>query len=397
VTDRGRRLLHPLWPLLLASCAAPPQTVDTPVATAEVDVAEPVAEVQAGPAEPEQAPDPRSALRLTLAAVGDMMLGTDYPEDRLPDDDAVGFLAAVADELRAVDLAFGNLEGVLVDGGEPAKQCSNPAACYLFRSPTRYAERYRDAGFDALSLANNHALDFGEDGRSASMDALRSVGIVHSGREGDFGTLHHAGLTVGFVAFSVTRDSNLLHDYVLAEEIVRVEASRHDLLVVSFHGGAEGDGTSRIPFDEEEYFGEPRGDVVRFARTMVDAGADFVFGHGPHLVRGMELYDGRLIAYSLGNFATYYGISVSGDKGVAPLLVATIDGAGRFIEGRIVSTIQVRPGGPRPDPERRALRQLKELSLADFREPGLAFLDDGRILPIERRYVRPTNYPSSER
>jgi len=326
-----------------------------------------------------------------------MMLGTDYPENRLPDDDAEGFLGAVAGELHAADLAFGNLEGVLADGGEPVKECSNPRACYLFRSPTRYAGRFRAAGFDALSLANNHALDFGEQGRSSSMAALRSVGIVHSGREGDFGALVHDGFAVGFVAFAVTRDSNLLHDYVLAEQIVSAEAAKHDLLVVSFHGGAEGDGTSRIPFGEEEYFGEPRGDVVRFARAMVDAGADFVFGHGPHVLRGMEQYGDRLIAYSLGNFATYYGISVSGDKGIAPLLVVTIDGYGRFVEGRIVSTVQVRPGGPIPDPQQSALQQLRDLSNADFGDPGLEFLEDGRLVPVERRYVRPTAVPSSER
>lgn len=329
-------------------------------------------------------------MQLTIAAVGDMMLGTEYPENRLPDDDAVGFLAGVTEVLVAADLAFGNLEGVLADEAEPAKRCSNLNACYLFRSPTRYADRFAAAGFDALSLANNHARDFGEEGRTTTMRALAARGIAHSGRAGDFATLESHGLSVAFLAFAVTRESNLLHDYPLAAEIVVDAASRHDIVVVSFHGGAEGAGSGRIPFGEEEYFGEPRGDVVRFARSMVDAGADLVFGHGPHVVRGMERYRERLIAYSLGNFATYYGISVTGSRGVAPILLTRIDEHGRFIDGQVVSTRQVRPGGPIVDAERTALKELRDLSRRDLVEPGLEFHDDGRILPAERRFIRPT-------
>jgi len=172
-----------------------------------------------------------------------------------------------------------------------------------------------------------------------------------------------------------------VHDYALAEQTVRGFARDHDIVIVSFHAGAEGLNVERIPFAEEEYYGEPRGDVVRFSRTMVDAGADFVFGHGPHVVRGMELYKQRLIAYSLGNFATYYGISVEGSRGVAPILIATVNAEGAFIDGQIHSTIQIRPGGPVPDPEQRAMALIRTLSIADFKKPGIRFLADGRILP----------------
>lgn len=322
--------------------------------------------------------------------VGDMMLGTDFPEDRLPDDDAARFLAGVAPILQSADLTFGNLEGVLADTDtEPVKDCSNPNACYLFRSPPRYAAHFAAAGFDALSVANNHALDFGEEGRTRTMAALAGHGIAHSGRRGDFASLRYNGLRIAFLAFAVTRNSNLVHDYDVAYRTVADHARSHDLVIVSFHGGAEGSDTTRIPFAEETHFGEPRGNVVRFARSMVDAGADLVFGHGPHVVRGMEHYRDRLIAYSLGNFATYYGISVSGLKGIAPILVATIDQDGRFVEGRIHSTVQIRPGGPVPDPESRALGLLRDLSRQDFRDPGLEFAADGRVTPVARDFLRP--------
>ena len=380
-----RRFACVLSLLALAACGVTPPNVSQPP-----EAPAPVIDAAPAPAETATRPQPRRLpTQLTIAAVGDMMLGTDYPENRLPDDNGVSFLGKVAPILRAADLTFGNLEGVLADtDATPAKQCVNLNACYLFRSPPRYAHHLRNAGFDAMSLANNHARDFGEEGRSASMRALRDVGIAHSGRRGDFASINAKGLKVAFVAFAVTRNSNLLHDYPLAESIVLEQTTTHDIVVVSFHGGAEGAGVTRIPFAEETYYGEPRGDVVRFARSMVDAGADLVFGHGPHVVRGMERYRERLIAYSLGNFATYYGISVSGDKGIAPILVATLDEEGRFIEGRLHSTVQVRPGGPEEDPAQGALTLVRTLSRQDFRDPGLRFENDGRLAVKPRSFIR---------
>jgi hypothetical protein len=361
--------------VVLSGCATRPEPPPAPEAPAEPVVAELPAAV---PAPPE--PD-RSAVRITFASVGDMMLGTDYPENHLPDDDGVGFLADVTPALSAADITFGNLEGVLVDGGEPAKKCSNPSACYLFRSPTRYAEYLRDAGFDVLSLANNHARDFGEEGRTSTMLALSAVGIQHSGREGDFASFEHDDMTVAVLAYAVTKNSNMLLDYELAESTIAEYAATHDIVMVTFHGGAEGVDAVNLPFAEEEYYGEPRGDVVMFARMAVDAGADLVIGHGPHVVRAMESYKGRLIAYSLGNFATYYGISVAGIKGIAPILVATLDGDGKFVEGRIISTRQIRPAGPSIDPEQRALNLIRGLTDEDFGDSGLYFDDDGRFYP----------------
>jgi hypothetical protein len=366
--------------VLLAACTttAPPPS---PPEAEQAEQAEPLpAAVPIAPAEPVQ----RSPIRISIAAVGDMMLGTDYPENHLPDDDGIGFLAGVTPWLRSADITFGNLEGVLVDDGEPGKKCSNPKACYLFRSPSRYAYHYRAAGFDVLSLANNHARDFGEEGRSATMQTLAAAGMHHSGREGDFASFEVKGLRLAVLAYAVTRDSNMLLDYARSEQTVRDYAATHDIVVVSFHGGAEGRDVTRLPFAEEEYYGEPRGDVVRFARMVVDAGADLVIGHGPHVVRAMERYKDRLIAYSLGNFATYYGISVAGIKGIAPILIATLDEEGRFVEGDIISTRQLRPAGPSLDPDGRALKMIRGLSSEDFGNPGLTFHPDGRLMPTDR-------------
>ena len=362
---------------LIGACAASP--VEPPPPEPE-PTPEPIAQP-----EPVAEPEPdESELRITIAAVGDMMLGTDFPDNRLPDDDGESFLADVTPFLESADIAIGNLEGVLVDGGEPAKTCSNPQACYLFRSPTRYAEHFVNASFDVMSVANNHARDFGEAGRTETMQTLADAGILHTGRVGDFATLEVEGLSVAVLGYAVTRNSNMLLDYTYAEETIGRFSESHDIVIVSFHGGAEGRDVTHVPFAEEEYYGEPRGDVVRFARMAVDAGADFVFGHGPHVVRGAERYEERLIAYSLGNFATYYGISVAGIKGIAPILIVTLDGEGRFVEGEIVSTEQIRPAGPSIDEDGRALSMMRALSVQDFGEPGLLFRTDGRIVPLER-------------
>lgn len=346
--------------LALAGCATPPP------APAPAPVPAPVIPAPTHPG-------------LTLAAVGDIMMGTDFPENILPDDDGVGFLAAVTPVLTEPDVTFGNLEGVLMDGGEPVKQCQNPKICFLFRTPTRYATWLQIAGFDAMSLANNHARDFGEEGRSASMAALDTVGIHHSGREGTTASWIANGRRVALAAFAPNVGANLLNEPEVARVMVAQLAATHDIVIVSFHGGAEGDGAEALPFAREIFAGEDRGDVVAFSRAMVDAGADLVLGHGPHVVRAMELYRDRLIAYSLGNFATYYGIRVDGIRGLAPILLVTLDDDGRFVTGRVESTTQIRPAGPSLDPARGVVTLLKSLTDTAFPDGLLQIAEDGSL------------------
>ncbi len=325
--------------------------------------------------------EPQGATNLTVAAVGDIMLGTDYPFNRLPAD-AAELLAPVAPILQQADIAFGNLEGVLMDGGEARKQCFNPSRCYVFRSPESYAEVLAGAGFDLLSLANNHARDFGEVGRDTTMQALDRVGIRHSGRTGDVARWTQSGLQLGMVAFAPFGGSHDMLDMEAGRALISELASATDILIVSFHGGAEGANTVSLPFATEQFHGENRGDVVAFARMAVDAGADLVLGHGPHVPRAMELYQGRLIAYSLGNFATYQGINVRQVNGMAPILLATLDQDGRFTEGKIVSNRQQRPQGPLPDPSHRVAQLISQLTVKDFPDGLLSIGAEGEIAII---------------
>jgi hypothetical protein len=325
---------------------------------------------------------------IRIKAVGDIMLGTDYPEDRLPPDDGQAQLAAVKELLKDADVTFGNLEGALADGLPPTKVCKDASSCYLFRTPTRFAETLKDAGFDVMSLANNHARDFGEEGRDSSKKALREAWIGQSGREprdgypdGDVLRWATAGRSIALIAFAPNPGNHSLLDIPTAVERVKKLAAEKDLVIVSFHGGGEGADRTHVVKGMEEFRGEQRGDLIAFSHAVIDAGADLVIGHGPHVPRALELYQGRLIAYSLGNFATWYGISINGVAGYAPVLEATLDEAGALVEGRIHSNVQDRVDGVVPDPAHKAYRLMRELTEQDFPEHGIDFADDGGFRP----------------
>ncbi len=326
---------------------------------------------------------PTTPRKLQIGAVGDVMLGTDYPENWLAEDDGATLLEQVLPFLRQPDVTFINLEATLMDGGEPRKQCPNPKTCYLFRTPQRYVKYLVEAGVDVASLANNHARDFGETGRSNTMRVLEDAGIRHSGLEGDVASWQVNGLRVALIAYSPFVNSHDLLDIPLAQEQVRELAVDHDIVIVSMHAGAEGVEYTHVTFEQEVFLGENRGDVYAFSHAVIDAGADLVIGHGPHVVRALELYKNRLIAYSLGNFATYFGISVNGRKGYAPILLVDIDEEGRFLGGSIISTIQRRPGGPVIDHEYRVAREIADLTRADFPDTKLHIGPFGSIIRLE--------------
>ena len=185
-------------------------------------------------------------------------------------------------------------------------------------------------------------------------------------------------------------------DIEAATQLVQSLSASFDVVIVSFHGGAEGISADRIPFSVEYYYGEDRGDVVKFSRSMVDAGADLIIGHGPHVPRAMEIYRNRLIAYSLGNFATYYGISVEDEKGYAPILVATLDGNGQFVSGEIISAIQIRPGGPTLDDQHRAYEKIWQLTEQDFSGGEIQFQNGGGFLHGKDPEVRCQQDPAAQ-
>jgi hypothetical protein len=317
--------------------------------------------------------------------VGDVMLGSSLPDETgglLPPEDGRGLLAEVAPLLSSADVAFANLEGPLADSGRSAKcAASRPGRCYAFRVPTRLGRLLADAGVDVVSLANNHAGDLGDAGRASTRAALDALGIRYAGAPGEVAALSVRGTRIALVAFSTSSGTNDLRDLDEAARIVAAAKREADLVVVSMHGGAEGADRQHVPPGRETFLGEDRGDLRAFARAVVDAGADLVVGHGPHVVRGMEVVKGRLVAYSLGNFATYGGMNLSGPSGLALVLDVSLAPGGAFLGGRIHPARQERPGGPRLDPTGAVIAAVRRLSQEDFGASAVRVAEDGTIGP----------------
>jgi hypothetical protein len=322
---------------------------------------------------------------VSIIGVGDIMLGTYYPDASfLPPNNGKDLLHEVTPILKSADLTFGNLEGVLLDGEGIPKTCKDPKICYIFKSPTHYVHLLKDAGFDVMSTANNHAGDFGDPGRINTRQALDDAGIYHAGLlPVKYVTFRKNGVNYGFTAFAPNSGTLSLHDLAQAKAIVQHLDSISDIVIVSFHGGAEGAQYQHVTRKEELFYGENRGNVYKFAHAMVDAGADIIFGHGPHVTRAVEVYKERFIAYSLGNFCTYARFNLSNENGLAPIMKVYTNGTGKFIKAQVTSIIQHRPGGPVIDKQNRVIKILQDLTKKDFPEINISIDDTGLITYLD--------------
>jgi len=246
--------------------------------------------------------------------------------------------------------------------------------------PTEYGNIFKDAGFDALSLANNHIGDFGERGRTSTVKILDSLGIQHAGLlEYPTAEFTVKGIKYGFCAFAPNSHTVPLLDHKGAGKIINELRQRCDVVIVSFHGGAEGVQFEHVAPGSESYFGERRGDLRAFAHHAIDNGADVVLGHGPHVSRAMEVYKNRLVAYSLGNFCTYRSVSIAGVTGIAPLLKINVNRKGEFLSGNIISVKQSRERRVEPDTAHRAAKRIKLLSSTDFPDNVLSISTTGLL------------------
>ena len=324
--------------------------------------------------------DPADSI-ITLIAVGDIMLGTNYPSDAYLPPNKGNILLPVRDYLRDATLTFGNLEGTVLNQGGDVKQCSDPSKCYAFRQPDYVVDFLKDAGFDLLSLANNHMGDFGAPGRINTQRILKEKGIKHAGLETcPWDTIHVNGKVIGMTAFAPNSGCLKLNDYKKAIEVLTELKKVSDLVIVSFHGGAEGRSRTNVTRQTEEFVGENRGNVYEFAHLMVDNGADVVLGHGPHVTRAIDCYKGKFITYSMGNFATYGRFSLSGVSGIAPIYKIYINrNTGDFIKGEVVSIQQLGEGGPTLDSTQQVLTEIKRLCAMDFPEVPWNFSEKGEF------------------
>ncbi len=313
---------------------------------------------------------------VSVAAVGDTMMGT--PEFGLPPDDGATLFSAVTPLLTG-DVVMGNLEGTLASGASSKCAGATTGTCFAFATPPAYANTLKAAGFTMMSLANNHAMDLGSDGMASTVTALSRAGIRATGRPGEI-TLQDVGSTtvaaVGFAPYDWAQDAQ---DIPAARALVRRAATQAPVVIAYMHVGAEGVDHRHVPTGAEDFLGEPRGDARALAHALVDAGADLVVGSGPHVLRGMEFRNGRLIAYSMGNFVGYRAFAVTGASGVSGVLQVHLDPDGRFRSGRIAPVMLNGDGVPSPGGS--GTTDVATLSSTDFGSSAARVSSDGTIAP----------------
>jgi poly-gamma-glutamate capsule biosynthesis protein CapA/YwtB (metallophosphatase superfamily) len=288
---------------------------------------------------------------ISIAAVGDTILGN-------------------TPELHG-DVVFGNLEGTLT--GASASKCgAGSSECFAFRNPPRFARAFKSAGFTVMNHANNHFGDFGAAGEADTLRALRRVGVAQTGQPGQITVVDVKGLKAAFLGFAPYGNTASLLNLRAARHLIGKAARAADIVVVAIHAGAEGTGALHVTGQEEHYLGEDRGNPERFAHMAVNAGADLVLGSGPHVLRGMEIFHHRLIAYSLGNFAGFHNFDTSGVLSRSAILHLSVDAHGRFQTGQITSLRLTSPGRPVPDGSHASAKLITRLSRADFDRSGIS-------------------------
>jgi hypothetical protein len=345
-------------------------------ADAEAPVSTETDAPETAPTETEPAREPPVDETVTVAAVGDIAMGRD---GYLPPGGAGSLFAQVSGLLEG-DVVLGNLEQALTDRGD--SKCGEESPdCFAFRTPSSYAGALADAGFTVLNLANNHAYDYGAVGQADTVAALRRAGLAHTGLVDQVTRVQKGPVRVALLGFGFYTTGASLLDVPAAVDLVERADSWADVVLVTFHGGAEGKDATRVRRGMETYLGERRGDLRAFSHAVVDAGADLVVGHGPHVLRGMEWYRERLIAYSLGNFAGHRTFRVEGPGAVGGVLQVTLRGDGSWVEGRLAPTVLVGDGAAALDQAESAHGVVRELSRRDFRGRAIQVSPTGELSP----------------
>jgi len=313
----------------------------------------------------------------TIAWAGDTVLGSMYG---LPPSRGRAMLANVAPVFRAADIGWVNLEEVLSNGTTSKCAGATPGTCFAFGAPMSYASTLPASGIRIVNLANNHADDYGAAGQASTLAALRSAHVAWDGKPGQIEVLRTHGVRVAFLGFAPYKWAARLDRIPAAVRLVKRAASQADVVVVAIHAGAEGSTADHVPEGTEFFLGENRGDSRAFAHAVIDAGADLVVGSGPHVIRGVQWYHGRLIAYSLGNLAGWHTFGMGGTLSESGIITVTLRGDGTIAGGDWTSLLLEDPGVPVLDPGRQSLALVQQLSREDFGASAARFTASGALV-----------------
>ncbi len=317
-------------------------------------------------------------VNIKIKAVGDIVPGTNYPNNRLSTQRKILF-QSVKKLLTGADFLFGNFESTLTNYPFSTKGVGG-GLVVPFRTPPSYTQILKEAGFDIMSVANNHSFDFSTQGFKDTIQNLEKAGIKALGKKGQILIAHYKGLSIAWIGFSFLDYHNSINNLVEAKNLVQKARKKADIVVISFHGGAEGTGALRVRNQNEIFANENRGNLVKFAHTMIDNGADLILGHSPHVPRALELYKDKLIAYSLGNFMGYRTLITQAELGYSLVLEAELNNRGDFVSGKIIPVYLNRQGIPYPDRQGRSIKLIRQLTQLDFPKTPLNIQNDGRIV-----------------
>ena len=317
-------------------------------------------------------------VNIKIKAVGDIVPGTNYPQNRLHPQKKILF-QSVKPILKGADFLFGNFESTLTNYPYSPKGAGG-GLIIAFRTPPSYTQLLKEAGFDVMSVANNHSFDFSVQGFKDTSQNLEKAGIKALGKKGQILIGKRKGLSIAWIGFSYFDEHNSLKNLKEAKALVRKASQKADMVVISVHAGAEGTGAMRVRNQTEFFFGENRGNLVQFSHTMIDNGADLILGHSPHVPRALELYKGKLVAYSLGNFMGYQTLSTQAELAYSLVLEVELNNQGDFVSGKIIPVHLNREGIPYPDRQGRSIRLIRQLTKSDFPKTRLTIDNKGRIL-----------------
>ena len=318
---------------------------------------------------------------IILSFVGDVMTGSDYPDKSyLPPNEGKDIFKSVENYFKNSDINFANLEGAIANTNTQSSKRSKNS--YSFRMPPYMANRIAEAGFNIVAVANNHSRDFGDKGYKQTQEYLKNAEIKIVGNILNTATIIEIkNKKIGFLAFYYfSYANNSIQDITSAKALVEKTKKECDFLVVSFHGGAEGRNMFRVPKETEIFYGENRGDVYKFARAVSDAGADLIIGHGPHVLRAMEIYNNSFIAYSLGNFVGYKQFSLAGNNGISAILQITLNNNLKINSAKVIPIKLINGGIPSVDSSNEAIKKLNNYADLDFPNSGIKFNSEGEAI-----------------
>lgn len=318
---------------------------------------------------------------IILSFVGDVMTGSDYPDKSyLPSNEGKDIFKSVENYFKNSDINFANLEGAIANTNTQSSKRSKNS--YSFRMPPYMANRIAEAGFNIVAVANNHSRDFGDKGYKQTQEYLKNAEIKIVGNILNTATIIEIkNKKIGFLAFYYfSYANNSIQDITSAKLLVEKTKKECDFLVVSFHGGAEGGNMFRVPKETEIFYGENRGDVYKFARAVSDAGADLIIGHGPHVLRAMEIYNNSFIAYSLGNFVGYKQFSLAGNNGISAILQITLNNNLKIDSAKVIPIKLINGGIPSVDSSNEAIKKLNNYADLDFPNSGIKFNSEGEAI-----------------